>query len=449
MLEQLSRFSVKESLVWQDESYTYEWLLKRVAEVESALPSGLTPGAVVSIEADFCPDAVAWFFALAKRRQIVVPLTSVRDAEREKLLALAQVRYRVLDCETGRGGIYARDARRASETEGTTDLYEILRARGHAGLVLFSSGSTGAVKGAVHDLEPLFARFAIPRKAYRAVAFLLFDHIGGINTMLHILASGGCLVTVADRRPETVLAAVEKHRVELLPASPTFLNMILLSEAWRDYDLGSLQVVSYGTEPMPISTLRRFHELFPDVRLQQTYGLSEIGIPSTKSRASDSLWMRIGGEGVETRVVDGILQIRSATAMLGYLNAPSPFTDDGWLSTGDAVEVDGEYFRILGREDDRINVGGEKVYPAEVEAVLLEMPEVAEAVVYGEKNLLTGTIVCADVQPTEKSAESMEAAEFRRQLREHCRQRLARHKVPVRINLIDRIGHTERFKKQR
>ena len=84
--------------------------------------------------------------------------------------------------------------------------------------------------------------------------------------------------------------------------------------------------------------------------------------------------------------------------MLGYLNAPSPFTDDGWFNTGDKVEVDGDYFRILGRQSEIINVGGQKVYPAQVESVVQEMPEVAEVSVYGEKNAIMGQIVCAAIR---------------------------------------------------
>lgn len=73
--------------------------------------------------------------------------------------------------------------------------------------------------------------------------------------------------------------------------------------------------------------------------------------------------------------------------MLGYLNAPSPFTDDGWFITGDSVEVNGEYLKILGRKSELINVGGEKVYPQEVENIILELGNVREVTVYGEKKI--------------------------------------------------------------
>jgi acyl-CoA synthetase (AMP-forming)/AMP-acid ligase II len=262
-----------------------------------------------------------------------------------------------------------------------------------------------------------------------------------------MLSNGGCIITVEQRDPDSVLQAVEKHRAELLPTSPTFLNLMLLSEAYKRYDLSSLRIISYGTEPMPEHTLRRLHQLFPRITLQQTYGLSELGILQSKSREPNSLWVKIGGEGFETRVVDGVLQIKARSSMLGYLNAPSPFTEEGWFNTNDMVEVDGEYLRILGRKSDIINVGGEKVYPAEVENVIQELEEVAEVTVYGERNAITGNIVCADI--TLVSSLESNSQEFVIAVKRHCRERLQRFKVPLRVNVVSENQHTERFKKVR
>jgi acyl-CoA synthetase (AMP-forming)/AMP-acid ligase II len=291
----------------------------------------------------------------------------------------------------------------------------------------------------------MLGKFKVRRHARRAITFLLYDHIGGFNTMLYQLSNAGCIVTLQDRDPDTVLRAIERHRVELLPTSPTFMNLVLLSEAYRRYDLSSLKIVTYGTEPMPESTLRRFHQVLPHIHLQQTYGLSEIGILRSKSQSSDSLWVKLGGEGFQTRVVDGILQIKAESAMLGYLNAPSPFTNDGWFNTGDKVEMDGDYFRILGRESEIINVGGQKVYPAQVESAVQEMPEVAEVSVYGEKNVMMGQIVCAAV----RLKEPRDLRQFHHDLRQFCRQRLQEFQIPVRVKLVETAMHGERFKKSR
>src|SRR5262249_41134676 len=157
---------------------------------------------------------------------------------------------------------------------------------------------------------------------------------------------------------------------------PTFLRMMLIACAHERFDLSSLKLITYGTEPMSAGTLRDLRNALPAVRIKQTYGSSELGILPTQSQASDSLWLKLG---VETRVHDGVLWVRSPAAMFGYLNHNSPFDADGWYNTMDAVEVEGEYMHILGRESEIINVGGEKVYPAEVEDVLLRAGNVREA----------------------------------------------------------------------
>ena len=88
---------------------------------------------------------------------------------------------------------------------------------------------------------------------------------------------------------------IEKHRVALLPTTPTFLNMVLVSGAWQEHDLSSLEVITYGTEPMPTSTLEGLNRIFPRITLKQTYGLTELGIFSTKSKNSASTWMKALG----------------------------------------------------------------------------------------------------------------------------------------------------------
>jgi long-chain acyl-CoA synthetase len=436
----LERFRVRpddEALVWRDSPTSYGHLAERTRQTAVALEAaGVQPGSVVSVEADFSPNAVALLLALIQRRCVVVPLSSAVAGDRDAFRAIAEVE--------GMAGLGGDPEARLTATgqRAGHDLLRTLRERGHPGLVLFSSGSTGASKAAVHDLVPLLEKFQVPKRTLRTVAFLLFDHIGGVNTLLYTLSNGGCVITVSDRRPDAVCAAIERHRAELLPTSPTFLNLLLASEAYARYDLSGLRTVTYGTEPMSENTLRRVHAVLPQVKLQQTYGLSELGILRSQSRGPDSLWVRIGGEGYQLRVVDGLLEIKAKAAILGYLNAPSPVTADGWFRTGDAVEVDGEWIKILGRRSEIINVGGEKVYPAEVEGVLLEMPGVAEVAVHAESNAITGQLVAVRVR-----LEAPESpAEFRRQLVAFSRDRLARYKIPQKVTIVDGPLHSERFK---
>lgn len=196
---------------------------------------------------------------------------------------------------------------------------------------------------------------------------------------------------------------------------------------------------------MPDSTLQKLNQLFPKIELQQTYGLSELGVFRTKSKNSHSKWVRIGGEGVETKVQEGTLRIRASSAMIGYLNAPQPFDAEGWYNTEDLVEMDGEFLRFLGRKSEIINVAGQKVFPAEVEDVLMQMPEVEEVLVSGEKNNLFGTVVIATV----KLYSPLAASEFRKSMRLYCKGKLADYKIPVKIYLTDATRLNHRYKKIR
>ena len=440
LLERFANHADADAVIWRGQSCSYRTLLERYRYWWSRLEEQhVRPGSVVSLAADFSPNAITLLLALIERGCIVVPLTTAMAAQKPEFLETAEVEWCVQLDERDEAH-WQRTGRQATHA-----LLRRLADPGHPGLVLFSSGSTGRSKAAVHDLRGLLEKFKVPRAARRAIAFLLYDHIGGINTLLYQLSNGGCVVTVPERSPSAVLHAIAAHRVDLLPTSPTFLRLILLSRAYEQYDLSSLKLVTYGTEPMPESTLREFHERCPQVELLQTYGLSELGILRSKSRSSDSLWVRLGGEGFATRIVNGLLEVKAQSAMLGYLNAPSPFTEDGWFRTGDAVEVDGEWLRILGRRSEMINVGGEKVYPAEVESVIQEIPGVEDVVVVGEPNAITGNLVVARV----KLAGGETVANFRPRLRAFCAARLPRFKIPQKVELLAESSTGERFKRIR
>ena len=155
--------------------------------------------------------------------------------------------------------------------------------------------------------------------------------------------------------------------------------------------------------------------------------------------------MKIGGEDFKTRVVNNILHIKAKSAMLGYLNAPSPFTKDGWFNTGDYVIVKNDYMKILGRDSDIINVGGQKVYPAEVESIIHEMEEVSEVTIYGEKNAILGNVVCAII--TSKSKVNKD--QFVLDIVKYCQKNMQRFMVPIKIEIVSFKQHNRRFKKMR
>ena len=440
LIESLGREGGRTAVIAPAGRCTFDELADSIHGWDRKLKSeGVGPGVVVGLEGDFSPAAIALLLALGRRAAIVVPSRRAAVA-REARDAIAQVELSVRVDPDGSVGVAA-TGRSASHR-----LYEELRRRGRPGLVQFSSGTSGEPKAAVHDLTLLLEKFAVPRPGLSSIAFLLFDHMGGLNTMLHTLSNGATLVCLGDdRSPDSVCGLIAEHGVELLPATPTFLRLLLLSGAHRRHDLGSLKVLSYGGETMPATTLAALHQAFPRVSLRQTYGMIELGVMRSKSLDDTSLWVKVGGEGVRTRVVDGVLQVRTPSMLLGYLNATAPITADGWFVTGDLVERDGEYLRFLGRDSDLINVGGEKVYPVEVEEVIEAMEEVAEATVHGEPNGLVGEVVCARVRAREPGA----ADDLRRSVKRFCRDRLDRFKVPVRVEVLAADHPREEVKKVR
>jgi len=440
LLDRMDQWRTDPALARGKTVTTYGDLVDRVNEWRTRLDEqGLRPGQVVALRGDYTAQAVALLLALIDRGAIVVPLTEAAEVHRAEFLDIAEVEVEVsFDADDGWSW-------QVRPVIAANPLILQLREAQAPGLVLFSSGSTGKSKAALHNFTSLLEKFKAPRQRMVTLTFLLLDHIGGINTLFYTLSNGGTVVSVSSRNPDVVCEAIARNRVEMLPTSPTFLNLLLISEAYRRHDLSSLKLVTYGTEVMPESTLQRIAEVFPGVKLQQTYGLSELGILRSKSRDNRSLWVKVGGEGFETKIVDGLLWVRAQSAMLGYLNAPSPFDAEGWMNTGDSVEVDGEYIRILGRKSEIINVGGQKIYPAEVESVLLQMSNVRDAVVVGEKNPITGQIVTARVNLFEPE----EPAAFKKRLRAFCRDKLATYKIPAKIEISGQEQYNARYKRMR
>lgn len=402
--------------------------------------TGIARGESVVVLGDYSPEMFCLMLALAQHGCIVIPLSTSSVVEESVALGVSGCDWYI---SMSAGATQTSMMRRPIHTDNA--LLAQFRASGRPGLVLFSSGSTGKPKGILHDFNQVAEKFRQPRQAVVAIPFLMIDHFGGINTILAITASLGTVVTVAERSVANICGAIARYKVQLLPATPSFLTLLMASGLHAQFDLSSLQRITYGTEVMPQSTLDRVHRAFPKVKLLQTYGLSEVGVLRSQSRDDGSLWVRIGGAGFQTKVLDGILWIKSDYAMVGYLNAASEFDADGWFNTQDQVEVDGDYFRILGRVTDLINVGGQKVYPAEVESVILGLDNVQDVAVFGEAHQLLGQIVVAKIV-----LEQPEAVDsVKKRVRRACLAELASFKVPVKVILTEGVLHSARQKKVR
>lgn len=431
----------KPALVIGEAVCSYAELFEGTQRWSSVLAqSALGSGATVGLSGESCPEMIMLLLALLQGDHVAVPFLSSSEHESRHAWHTADV-----------AGVYHFDASGAArwdarDTAPPHALIAQLRERGKPGLILFTSGSSGVSKGALHDFSRIWSHCGrTERKPATALVFLTIDHIGGINTLLHILLGGGTAVFPAARTVEAVCAAIQAHRVELLPTTPTFLNMFLLSSQRDRFDLGSLQLITYGTEPMPPSTLLGLKQVLPQVRCKQTYGMTETGILPTRSESDESIWLKLGGPGFDTRIVDGVLWVRAGTSMLGYLNAPSPFDADGWLNTGDLVETRDGHVRILGRESEVINVAGEKVSPPEIEDVILQVDNVEDVIVSAKPSAVTGQVVIATVRI--RAPEDHRSVSLR--IRRHCQAQLSAYKVPALITVTEAELYSRRFKKIR
>ena len=190
-----------EAVIWHNQSFAYRKLLDRTNEWRSYLRENrVAAGTVTAIQADFSPNAIALMLVLIETGCIVVPLTSSVAAKKAEFMAIAGVEA-LLELD-------GHDEVRLTRLEQPRahELLQRLRNRGHPGLILFSSGSTGESKAAVHDIVSMLGKFKARRHARRAITFLLYDHIGGFNTMLYQLSNAGMHHHGAGPRPRHCVA---------------------------------------------------------------------------------------------------------------------------------------------------------------------------------------------------------------------------------------------------
>ena len=442
--ERIACHGDKPFLAAAGQTHTYAGLVREAEKISHILSGNVPQGASVGLLGDYSLPTIAALLWFLDNRNIIVPITPTSAQDAQDRLYEGFCDYQ-LDCRDPEATpiLSQRDSGGRSHA-----LIDKLRDAHHAGLVLFSSGSAGKPKAMIHDLDNLVQVYAGRKtRNLSMIVFLMFDHIGGINTLFNALASGSFMVAPGNRNADEVAGLIQEHRVTILPTSPSFLNLLLIADAHRRYDLSSVKIITYGTEPMPESLLLKLREAFPKVKFLQTFGTSETGISRTDSKSSGSLFMKLDDPDIEHKVVDGELWLRSKTQILGYLNASMErFTEDGWFRTGDKVEVDeAGYLRIVGRATELINVGGEKVIPSEVESVILELPDVVDCTVFGQPSPITGQIVAAKVA----LREGADVVQAKGAIRAHCATKLARYKVPVKVSVVQEALFSDRFKKKR
>lgn len=438
LIKKISEKSNK-NIIWSgNKFYTGEHLKKKIIVFRKIIKKKMKVGDLVAFQSDFNFDSIAFFIASLLEKLIIIPLP---HNQKEYL--------NYVSCD------YFVDIKKSmikklkSKTLGTNKILNRFKKEKYPGLIVFSSGSSGKPKAILHNFSLLVNKFKINRPGFKTLLMLSFDHLGGINTLMaSLIYSNSLAICLKKRDPISVCKVIEKTKAELLPTTPTFLNILLLSKRYRVNNLCSLKLITFGAEFMPQELLNKLKKQFLKIKFKQTYGLSEIGVMRTKSKNDKSLAIKVGGEDYKIKVINNLLYIKSKTNMVGYLNAPQPFDKNGWINTEDRVLDEGNgYLRILGRKSEIINVGGEKVYPQEIENILLRCKGIADSRVYKNRHEILGEYVVAEIVFKKKFTSKNKNSNY---LRNFCEKNLAKYKVPSKFiikNYSDIIN--SRFKKIR
>ena len=436
--DRIFEYSQKDSiaLISKGIDYPYSQIIDGIKNKTKRFTSKKILGKVIVLHGDSDFETITTLFALLRLDNVVLILT-------EAIISIDKIVKLV------KADIYIKPNENIINEFGISkkpQLIQELINDAESGLILLSSGTTGKPKAILHSVNKLFQKYEYSRKSFKTLAFLLFDHIAGLDTMLYTFSAAGTLITLDDRSPEEVINKIKEQNIEVLPTSPSFLNILLLYPEFAPQFLSELKIITFGSERITDSTLGKLKERFTDkINILQKYGLTEMGSPQVSSKPDDPLWIKIDQRSTKYKIEDNILYLHSKSSMLGYIFEDHCEKFDGWYNTQDKVEVDGEWLKILGRTTDIINVGGQKVYPAEVESVLLEIDNIKEASVFAVENSIMGRVVGAKLELLEDE----KLSELKNKIRSYCKDKLEPFKVPVSIQITKSEMVSDRFKKVR
>ena len=313
--------------------------------------------------------------------------------------------------------------------------------------VLLSSGTTDIPKMIVHNLTSLMAPIGMAMSPGTGVVWGTFYDIrryGGLQMFLRAVMGGGSLVlSSAAESTGDYLMRLSAHGVTHLSGTPSHWRRALMSpEAHRI----APAYVRLSGEIADQAILNTLHSFYPNASIGHAFASTEAGVAFevNDGLAGFPAAMVNNHTSVEMKVCDDSLRIRSNRVASQYLGGGNGALADaeGFVDTGDIVELRGDRYYFLGRRNGVINVGGLKVYPEEVEAVINRHPAVRMSVVRPRRNPITGSLVSADVMLKEASqpdgADARTAA-IRSEILEICRQSLAHHKVPAIVRYVSSL----------
>jgi len=421
-------------------TYTFSDLVSQTNKFKKQLSNKIRNHDRVLIYSDYTFHSISLLLSLSDLNINIVPLVKTTESEyHEKVDSVSP--HLILSFDENKK-LIIENFKLASNSD---EIFKDVTNKGDTGIILFSSGTTGKPKVMVQNLTKIISSIKTPRKqkSLRFIILLMFDHIGGINTLFNCLINGSPFIIPEDRSPSLVISLINKHQVNILPTTPTFLNLLMIDESFDSSKLKSLKLITYGTERMSEVILNKLNLNLPKVKLLQTFGTSETGILKTQSKSSNSLFFKIIDDGKEYKIVDDELYLRSKTQVKGYINYNNDnFLSDGWYATGDLVETDVDgYIKIIGRKNKIINVGGLKVLPKEIEDVINSVNGVDDSTVFSEPNNIVGNIVCAKIFTQLENTK-----ELKLEIKSVCRKNLDKYKVPVKL-FFEKLEVTERGKK--
>nr|WP_249785536.1 MULTISPECIES: long-chain fatty acid--CoA ligase [unclassified Bradyrhizobium] len=471
----------KTAIAFEGTRLSYAAFAARIERTATALKGelGVGRGDRVAILSLNRPDYLVLLYACARLGAMLVPL-NWRLAVAEQLFILSDAGAKVLVLEQAFSGVLAELGQTAAGTSvvgldftpprGTT--FEDLLARGDGTsrnphtdlssplLIVYTSGTTGRPKGAVLRQEALFWNGVMSQHMHNmtsddhVLTVLPFFHVGGLNIQTTPALQLGATVTVHARfTPDATLAAIERERPTLTVMVPAILQAVSEHAAWATADLSSLKAVATGSTIVPPHLIERF--VARDVPVLQVYGSTETCPIAVYTRLGGDP-SRAGSTGLaglccEAKVIDqageelpagtpGEIAVRGPNVFFEYWGndaATREALQDGWYRTGDIGLCDADgYFWVRDRKKNMIISGGENVYPAEVERVLLEHPDVSECAVIGRPDPRWDEVPVAYV--IARSGCRLEADE----LRAHLQAQLARYKIPREIVFVTDLPRT-------
>jgi acyl-CoA synthetase (AMP-forming)/AMP-acid ligase II len=321
-----------------------------------------------------------------------------------------------------------------------TPLHEDRRADQRSEWILLTSGTTGAPKLVVHDLTTFagaIAGFSAGADSLAWSTFYDMRRYGGLILFVRAIASGGSIVLTSAAEPvASFLGRVAAHGVSHLTGSPSTWRRALMSPAVAQI---SPQHIRLSGEVVDQAILDRLREAFPDAQITHAFAATETGLAFEVSDGLAGFPESVLGDhgDLGLKIVEGSLRVKSPRTARRYLGPQVLKDTDGFVDTGDMVELRGERCFFAGRRDGVINVGGLKVYPEEIEAVIHRHPQVKMALVRKQQSPITGALVVAEVVLREApEAPPGREALVKQEILELCRGTLERHKVPAKVAVV-------------